>query len=84
MQERLWYVIGMTKDEVIQLRADKRWVSAVDEWRRHQPDIPGRSEAIRRIVREALATHANAPPPPEPAGPLSAGVRQFLDAKRAS
>jgi hypothetical protein len=26
-------------------------VAALDEWRRRQPDLPSRSEAIRRMVR---------------------------------
>lgn len=29
-------------------------MDAVDEWRRNQPDIPSRTEAIRRLVEEAL------------------------------
>jgi len=29
-------------------------MDAVDEWRRHQPDLPSRTEAIRRLVEEAL------------------------------
>jgi len=27
----------------------------LDDWRRKQPDLPGRPEAIRRIVEKALA-----------------------------
>lgn len=26
------------------------WVRKVDEWRRKQPDLPNRSEAIRQLV----------------------------------
>jgi hypothetical protein len=29
-------------------------VQAIDEWRRQQPDIPTRAEAIRRLVEKAL------------------------------
>ena len=29
-------------------------LEAVDEWRRNQPDLPSRTEAIRRLVEEAL------------------------------
>ncbi|MGX9982939.1 hypothetical protein [Methylobacterium fujisawaense] len=29
-------------------------MEAVDEWRRNQPDLPSRTEAIRRLVEEAL------------------------------
>lgn len=29
-------------------------IAAVDEWRRYQPDIPGRSEALRRLIEHGL------------------------------
>lgn len=29
-------------------------VSDIDDWRRHQDDLPGRPEAIRRLVELAL------------------------------
>jgi hypothetical protein len=29
-------------------------VAAIDEWRRKQPDLPSRSEAIRRLVELGL------------------------------
>ena len=29
-------------------------LQAVDEWRRRQPDIPNRAEAIRRLLEQAL------------------------------
>lgn len=29
-------------------------IAAVDEWRRQQPDIPGRSEAIRRLIDRGM------------------------------
>ena len=29
-------------------------VSAIDEWRRRQPDLPSRSEALRRLVELGL------------------------------
>jgi hypothetical protein len=28
--------------------------AALDEWRRSQPDLPSRAEALRRLVRMAL------------------------------
>jgi hypothetical protein len=35
-----------------------RWhepdLHAIDEWRRKQPDLPSRAEAIRRLVEQAL------------------------------
>jgi hypothetical protein len=39
-----------------------RWspeiVALVDGWRRHQDDLPGRSEAIRRLVEAGLKAKA--------------------------
>jgi len=29
-------------------------LDAIDEWRRKQPDLPNRAEAIRRLVDQAL------------------------------
>ena len=37
-----------------QIRYDDDWMHQVDEWRRVQPDIPGRAEAIRRLVEIGL------------------------------
>lgn len=33
-------------------------VTAIDEWRRAQPDLPSRSEAIRKLVELGLAATA--------------------------
>jgi hypothetical protein len=30
------------------------FLAAIDEWRRHQPDLPPRAEAIRRLADQAL------------------------------
>jgi metal-responsive CopG/Arc/MetJ family transcriptional regulator len=31
---------------------------AVDEWRRQQPDLPSRAEAIRRLIQLGIAAKA--------------------------
>jgi hypothetical protein len=33
---------------------DREQLAAIDEWRRRQPDLPSRSEAIRRLLDLAL------------------------------
>jgi len=33
-----------------EMAMDVKTLSIVDEWRRFQPDIPSRSEAVRRLV----------------------------------
>jgi len=42
------------KTVTIQLRVSPDYIKAVDDWRRQQPDIPVRSEAIRRLTMIAL------------------------------
>jgi metal-responsive CopG/Arc/MetJ family transcriptional regulator len=41
-----------------------RWhdpmLAAVDDWRRQQPDLPSRSEAIRRLVERGLKAKGKA------------------------
>lgn len=34
---------------------DEEFLKRLDDWRRKQADLPGRPEAIRRIVDQALA-----------------------------
>jgi hypothetical protein len=38
----------------VQLRLTEAQANAIDNWRRAETDIPSRSEAIRRLVEEAL------------------------------
>jgi metal-responsive CopG/Arc/MetJ family transcriptional regulator len=37
-----------------QMRVGEDFLHRLDEWRRAQPDLPGRSEAIRRLVTEGI------------------------------
>jgi hypothetical protein len=52
------------KDQRLFMRVDSEFLKQIDEWRRQQPDIPTRSEAIRRLVenglRSALPGHRRA------------------------
>lgn len=43
-----------TTTERLQVIAPGSWVARVEEWRRAQPKIPSRSEAIRVLVDKAL------------------------------
>jgi len=45
---------GRTFSDTVQLRIEPQMAQAIDEWRRQEPDLPSRSEAIRRLVEEAL------------------------------
>jgi hypothetical protein len=41
-------------DERLEMRVSQKFLAAVDEWRRKQPDLPPRAEAIRRLVDDGL------------------------------
>ena len=43
------------KARKIMLVAPEDWIGKIDKWRRHQPDMPTRSESIRRLVEKAIA-----------------------------
>jgi len=42
------------KTQPFQMRASPEWLSMIDEWRRHQPDLPSRAESIRRLVDKGI------------------------------
>lgn len=48
----------------VPFRMSDELLHAVDEWRRMEPDIPVRSEAIRRLVEFALMIKAREKKPP--------------------
>jgi hypothetical protein len=39
------------------------WLKRIDAWRRHQPDMPNLSEAIRRLVELGLEASAKGKKP---------------------
>jgi hypothetical protein len=65
------YITGMTQDMVrptddpkgatLQMRVSAAYLKSIDEWRRQQPDLPSRSEAIRRLTAIALGPAALSP-----------------------
>lgn len=44
-----------TKSVRLQMVITPSQVRRIDDWRKEQPDLPSRSEAIRRLVDAALA-----------------------------
>jgi hypothetical protein len=46
--------IDLMKDQRIPVMMSSEEVEAIDEWRRKHPDLPSRSEAIRRLVELGL------------------------------
>ncbi len=41
--------------EAVHVRLDRASLIALDDWRREQTDLPGRPEAIRRLIEIGLA-----------------------------
>ncbi len=47
--------MALLHDRTFQMRASDEWLAKIDDWRRKQPELPSRAEAIRRLVEKALA-----------------------------
>lgn len=47
--------MALINDKQMQMRVSDDFLKAVDDWRRAQPDIPSRTESIRRLVHSGLA-----------------------------
>jgi hypothetical protein len=47
--------LSALQTERLQMRVSKGFLKSVDDWRRKQEDLPSRSEAIRRLVEQALS-----------------------------
>lgn len=45
------------ESEAVTVRIDAAGLRAIDDWRRGQDDLPGRPEAIRRLVQLSLKAH---------------------------
>lgn len=43
------------KDERFEMRVSEDFLRQIDDWRRQQPDLPSRAEAIRRLIEAGLA-----------------------------
>jgi len=48
-----------TPTERVQIVAPTTWVQRIEEWRRKQPRIPSKAEAIRILVDKALAAESD-------------------------
>ena len=63
----------------IQIRLQSDLWSAIETFRRNQPDIPTRPEAVRRLLQRALISS-----PDIPTMPRSTRKRQSIERRRAA
>lgn len=42
------------KEARLEMRVDTSWLEQIDDWRRKQPRIPSRAEALRRLTQLGL------------------------------
>jgi hypothetical protein len=54
VRQRCIYKPAVANDQTFQMRVSADFVRRLDDWRREQPDLPSRAEAIRRLVEQAL------------------------------
>jgi hypothetical protein len=50
------------KGTTLQMRVSAAYLKSIDDWRRKQPDLPSRSEAIRRLTTMALREQSPSKP----------------------
>jgi hypothetical protein len=60
---------GKTQTTPMNMRVSAEFLAMLDGWRRAQPDLPTRTEAIRRIVEQFLAGASEASDGDRPAVP---------------
>ncbi len=42
------------KNQILQMRVSKEFLTEIDQWRREQEDLPPRAEAVRRLVKTGI------------------------------
>jgi len=46
--------MALQNDKQFQMRVSEDFLRIIDDWRRHQDDLPSRAEAIRRLIHTGL------------------------------
>src|SRR5882757_8552651 len=73
--------MALTNDRVFQMRVSEDFLRSIDDWRRQQPGLPSRAEAIRRLTEAGLG---KAPSSSPPGGSAPGSVRKPATAKPAA
>ncbi|WP_312414089.1 hypothetical protein [Shinella sp.] len=47
--------MALQNDKQFQMRVSEDFLRMIDDWRRHQPELPSRAEAIRQLIHTGLA-----------------------------
>jgi hypothetical protein len=55
----------MVQGKRVEVRLDPAQIAAVDDWRRHQPNIPPRAVAVVQLMEIGLEAAAKRKPKPE-------------------
>jgi hypothetical protein len=66
---RYMQCMALVNDKVFQMRASEDFLRRIDDWRRRQPALPSRAEAIRRLIEFGLAADS-APQQDAPSGDI--------------
>jgi hypothetical protein len=61
MAKKVGRPAGIIQTHQLQTRVSTEFLMKLDEWRRAQPDLPSRTEAIRRIVESVILEPKQAP-----------------------
>jgi hypothetical protein len=56
MQKKVGRPSGRLKNRPFQMRVDEAFLAKIYDWRRKQPDFPNKTQAIIRLVEQALST----------------------------
>lgn len=47
--------MALQNDKQFQMRVSEEFLRTIDDWRRKQPELPSRAEAIRQLIHTGLA-----------------------------
>lgn len=66
--------MALINDKLFQMRTSAAFLRRIDDWRRLQPDLPSRAEAMRRLIDQGLQGPRSLAAAVEPATPQASEV----------